>query len=456
MPRWFRSWFGGLEPEERRTLGPGYSRMRAGGRGEFTFFTKTPQKSRRAIGKTWSSLAREASSHKEVFFRHIFSHLTTAQLRSLRRMRITRDQLVETMADPANRKWLHKVVSHNKVVEGTKAAADRFLLKNISLVLMRAAKGRRGSASFSALASPGSSRDDIASALIAAIEHHGLPAGEREAPQRGRRATRRQRREEEQLEEPAAPTQPDVPEAPTSPYGAEEPYGAGEAQAPQPQVTPATEEPASVSEQLFGPKRIRIAQLAQSGLIHHPESRSFFHATDTQAKRREIGRLVDAAGAFVGDLMSLSLTRNDVGKLANHALNASDYSDFSQRVAATVEQSERAISPQNLHHVLQRGIGETDLSIENWHSLDIPERKKGALAFFLLARLAKLSDDKKARVHLKRFVLASHDTVRDGVRDAYKLVYQPTAKSMPSSDLLRLLRTAVLHGNTTAATAGGG
>ena len=186
---------GTFGPEELRTVKPGYRRMRSGGRAEFTVFTKTPKKSREAISRTWNSFGRETSSHREVFFRHIFNELTPAQLRSLRRMGTTVDGLVETLSRPSSdrnyQQWLQKIFSHAKVVDGTKVAADRFFLKNVSGVLLKATKGRKGFFNFT----PGSAKDDIATGILAAIEHHGLMTDEEPPPvsggsDRGRHATR--------------------------------------------------------------------------------------------------------------------------------------------------------------------------------------------------------------------------------------------------------------------------
>ncbi len=432
---------------ELRTLGPGYRRMREGGRAKFTVFTKVDKKSRRAIQRTWSSFANEASSHKEVFFRHIFNNLTPAQLRSLRRLGVTVDQLVERLSDHRNQAHVRRILSHSKVVEGTKVAADRFFAKNVSGVLYKAAKGRVG---FFNLRARGSSRDDIASALLAAIEHHGLPG--RVAP---------------------PPVRPPIvpPEPPEPPYGAEEPE-------PTPTPTPPPAEPygapygaeerpsPSLSEHALGEQAINLAELARKG-VRHFETRS-----DDEGQRRHVAKLMDAANAFVGDLFSYSLSREQVTALANHALNATTFESFLRRAHKLARDSERGTTKW-LHEVLPHRDavfqGDPRLTAKNlvdrWNKLKyrrrgvvggsfsrLSEGQRGAVAFYLLARLARkgADDNETAQTHLKRFVRASHADIREHVQNWWNAAYRPQPRNLSNEELMDLLRASVLHGRTGA------
>ncbi len=471
MPRWNpfteRGRTGGIVYDERRTMEPGYQRMRAGGRAGWTLFRKVDPKSRKAIQSTWSSFSRETTAHREVFFRHIFKNLTNAQLRSLRRRGVTQDELVTRLAT-ADHNYLQRLLSHNKVVEGTKVAADRFFLKNVSGVLAKATRERQGLFYFR----PGSSRDDIATGILAAIEQYGLP-GEHGAPTRGGRRRRGGGRQREVLPDVSEPEEmPDVSE-PSVSTQVSEPEGVvpgvseteeGSGAVPG----EATGQPGidinSLLAQALQPKPIKIASLVHKGLRHHGPSKPFFLRADEAHARKEVSSLLEQASQYAVHLMSTGLRKTDVMKLANHALKAESLGDFHDRVAKVVSQSTRGSSPSivadyevpynvrlfdddgnEVHHVSISNLNNLWAGRTSDNSVPLTVEQQQAAAFHLVATLAKHGGSKTAATHLKRFLLHVNDSTKDAVQNYYNLHYTP--RRLSQRDQLRLLAQVILHGN---------
>ncbi len=485
MPRFNpfnRATWGVLGRHERRTLGPGYRRMRAGGRATFTVFTKVNPRSRKAIQKTWSSFVGETSAHREVFFRHIFGQLTPQQNRMVARMGVTRDELVERLSHPSNQAYLRRVLGHNKVVEGTKVAADRFFLKNVSSVLLKATKGRRGLAKgiLPDFISPGSARDDIATGILAAVEQYGVPKAPGTTPTPvtpvppvtpGPRGTRTPvvaptpTRPPRPVRIPVAsePDEDEVGRVPVSEH--EDELGHVPPAAETPREGPTAE--AYLSElvtRAFAPQRIRVAQLAELGIKHHEPSREAL-SSDRTLTRDRIRSLTAHSSRYLHHLMAQGVTEEDVEHVVNHSLEAPTVRDLQTRIERVISLSRRAKNASIMrdYHlpVGAKLFDESGREVSKVSLLNIDRIRQGTSAtsaqsltqeqralvsYHLLATLAKHGSERAAPKHLNLFALKSHNDVLDAASALYEeFHYQP--RKLSTEKRLGILAQVLMHGN---------
>ncbi len=460
---------GGLSHEERRTLGPGYRAMRSGGRAQFTPFTEVPGESRRAIKNTWMSFARETIPHREVFFRHIFKNLTPAQLRDMRRLRVTQDELVHGLAH-ADERYLRRLLTHEKVVHHTKIAADRFFLKNVSGVLLKAVKERKGLFNFT----PGSARDDIATGILAALHAHGLPDTEIHVSEDDSGSRRRKSRPTPiDVSEPGSNAVPtvsefDVPSV-SEPGSEVVPTVSGDE---APVQMPPVPDMNTLMQQMLAPKAIKVASHVQKGLRHHIPSMPFFSETNEAQRRHRVAALLEHASQFTGHVMATGLKASDSEKLVNRALTARNVFDFQDQMAKTIDQSTLGRDPVAIlgNFLIPRGkLFDSEgkavkhVSIENYDKLrhgktfetsqKLSEEQVQSVAFHLAAKLAQLGSPKHSKTHFKRFVKHVDQSAKDAVQNYYKMHYVP--RKLTNRQMLQLhaanvqmLYNIAQHGNS--------